>query len=132
MKKILIIEDNYMMRVFLLNYLSKTYDVKAVENPSEALELSAQGAHFDMIVSDYQISNSEEEAALHALNMQLSWKGTSLFVLTDEDKSDQRINALSTGAKDTLSKPFNPQELNLRINTMLDQANQFTGLRTVA
>ena len=132
MKKILIIEDNYMMRVFLLNYLSKTYDVKAVENPSEAFKLSATGEHFDMIVSDYQKGNSEEEAALQALNMQLSWKGTSLFVLTDEDKSDQRINALTTGAKDTLSKPFNPQELNLRINTMLDQANQFTSLRTVA
>lgn len=132
MKKILIIEDNYMMRVFLLNYLGKTYDVKAVESPSEALILSAKGVNFHMVISDYQISNSEEEASLYALNMQLSWQGTSLFVLTDEDKSDQRINALSAGAKDTLSKPFNPQELNLRINTMLDQENQFTGLRTVA
>lgn len=132
MKKILIIEDNYMMRVFLLNYLGKTYDVKAVENPSEALKISTNGEYFDMIVSDYQSKNTEEEASLQALNMQLSWNGTSLFVLTDEDKSDQRINALTTGAKDTLSKPFNPQELNLRINTLLNQANQFTGLRTVA
>ncbi|MFY0594633.1 response regulator [Roseivirga sp.] len=132
MKKILIVEDNYMMRVFLLNYLGKTYDVAAVETPSEALALASQGQQFDLVLSDYQKEHSEESEVLNALNLQLAWSSTSLFILTDEDKSDQRINALNTGAKDTLSKPFNPKELNLRINSLLDQSNLFTGLRTVA
>ena len=37
------------------------------------------------------------------------------MVLTDQDKSDQRIETLKLGAKDSVSKPFNPVELQLRI-----------------
>ncbi|OEK04557.1 response regulator [Roseivirga misakiensis] len=132
MRKILIVEDNYMMRVFLLNYLGKTHEVKAVETPTEAQALITQGQHFDLILCDYQEENTEACQILNTLNLQMAWSGTSLFILTDEDKSDQRINALQTGAKDTLSKPFNPKELTLRINSLLNQTNQFTGLRTVA
>ena len=132
MKKILIIEDNSMMRMFLSNYLGRHYQVEVVESPSAALELCERGSYFDLIISDYYNQGSEEIQAIQALNLQVNWRGTSLFMLTDEDKSEQRIAALSIGARDTLSKPFNPKELNLRVGSLLDQTNQFTDLRTVA
>lgn len=133
MKKILIIEDNSMMRMFLSNYLGKNYLVKAVESPSEAIKLlSESDSHFDMVITDYIQQNSEEVQAIQALNLQLKWKSIPLFMLTDEDKSEQRIAAFSLGANETLSKPFNPKELNLRISLILDQHHEFKGLRTVA
>lgn len=132
MKKILIIEDNSMMRMFLTNYLGRHYDVEAVESPSKAAQLCGNGKLYDLIITDFYKQGSEEIQTIQALNLQTNWRGTSLFMLTDEDKSEQRITALSIGAKDTLSKPFNPKELDLRISSLIDQSNQFTDLRTVA
>lgn len=132
MKKILIIEDNYMMRMFLINYLGRSYDVTAVESPHRALPLQDRGEQFDLIISDYYPEDKGESIAFQLLTSQIDHEETSLFVLTDHDKSEQRISALSNGARDTLSKPFNPQELRLRVSSVLNENNQFTGLRTVA
>lgn len=132
MKKILIIEDNDMMRLFLQNYLGKVYAVKTVSTPSQAMVYCEQNSLPDLVISDYQEKHSEESEILKALNMQLQWRNTPLFILTDEDKSVQRMNALSTGARDTMSKPFNPKELNLRVDCLLNQLPQTQVLRTVA
>ncbi len=132
MKKILIIENNYMMRMFLINYLGKSYDVTAVETPSESIALMVNGARFDLVVCDYYSENDAQYTDLQALHLHLNWESGSLFILTDKDKSEQRINALQNGAKDTLSKPFNPKELTVRISTLLNKSAQFSGLRTVA
>ncbi len=64
--------------------------------------------------------------------MQIKWRNIPLFMLTDQDKSSERIDAFSLGAKDTLSKPFNPKELVLRIDSILNISSSMAEIRTVA
>jgi DNA-binding NtrC family response regulator len=59
MDKILVIEDNLMMRLFLINYLGNDHDVSAVESPSEALVWLASNSAW-LIISDYHKKDSTE------------------------------------------------------------------------
>jgi DNA-binding response OmpR family regulator len=117
MEKVLVIEDNRMMRLFLINYLGQHHDVSAVENPSEAIKwLESNDA--TLIISDYYSKGTKEFNELNKVKSLSGWTNTPMIILTDSDKSEQRINALELGVADCLSKPFNPVELNLRVNSI--------------
>lgn len=104
-----------MMRLFLINYLDKNFDVTAVESPSEALELLEKRMRPDAVISNFYGSKNLERKPFLELISELEERSIPLLVLTDQDKSDQRIETLKLGAKDSISKPFNPVELQLRI-----------------
>ncbi|KYG73506.1 response regulator [Roseivirga spongicola] len=115
MESILVIESSYMMRLFLINYLDKNFDVTAVESPTEAHELLEKKWRPDAVISNFYGNKSLERKPFVDLIAELEGRGIPLLVLTDQDKSDQRIETLKLGAKDSVSKPFNPVELQLRI-----------------
>lgn len=104
-----------MMRLFLINYLDKNFDVIAVDSPSEALELLEKRVRPHAVISNFYSAKNLEKKAFVNLIGNLESQNIPMLVLTDEDKSDQRIETLKLGAKDSISKPFNPVELQLRI-----------------
>lgn len=130
MEKVLIIENNAMMRLFLSNYLSTNYEVLAVESPKQALGVNSQ--EFSLVLSDYHAPESEAYQALKKLQTSMAWQGIPMVVLTDEHKSEQRITAFKLGAQDCLSKPFNPVELSLRLQTLVAQKETKMVYRPVA
>ncbi|MEC7755389.1 MULTISPECIES: response regulator [Roseivirga] len=119
METILIVEHSYMMRLFLINYLSKNFDVNAVETPTEALEYLEKNLRPAAILSNFHSNASREREGFQQMIATLEQNNIPLIVLTDQDKSDQRIEALKLGAKDTMSKPFNPVEMQLRLMTAM-------------
>jgi len=126
MKNLLIIEDNYIMRLFLINYFNAEFHVEAVEKPSQAKSLLEQGV-YDLVIVDNQKPNTRDHEDLKAILKMLKWQNVPNILLTDSEKSAERIHALEIGANDTLSKPFNPVELRLRIKSktgLLDLAKR--------
>lgn len=133
MEKVLIIEDNAMMRMFLANYLSAEYEVLTVQSPQEGMELVREkNEGFALVISDYYAPGTPELEALNKMENSLRWQGTPLVILTDEDKSAQRITALECGASDCLSKPFNPRELSMRIKGLIKAEQKQIVYRPVA
>ncbi|MCE7995575.1 MAG: response regulator transcription factor [Roseivirga sp.] len=119
MKKVLIIEDNVMMRLFLSNYLGNSYEVTAVESPQQAQGFIGRAEEFSLVLSDYYAPASEEHIALKRVQTAMAWQGVPMVILTDEHKSEQRIAAFQFGAQDCVSKPFNPLELSLRLKSIV-------------
>lgn len=113
MKTILLIEDNDMMRMFLIHYLGQDHQVYAVKTPLEAVDW-INTEPVDMIVSDYP-ANPFLASQAKTLRNTADSKRIPILMLTDQDKSEQRINAFHLGAKDCISKPFNPIELKMRV-----------------
>ena len=114
MNRILLVEDNDMMRLFLSNYFSKHYDVFAFTNLDLAIEwLKNENVH--LILVDFP--HERNVAKLMKLSLTANKKIIPMLILTDNDKSEQRIQAFQWGAKDSLSKPFNPVELMMRVNS---------------
>ncbi len=127
MKTILLIEENNMMRLFLVNLFSRYFDIHAVAHVKGAVDY-LQSEIPDMIISEIQPSleafNSVGNANL--LRQSIPW-----MVLTGKDAAEERINAFKQGAKDCISKPFNPEELLIRAKLILN--SEYIGsIRTVA
>jgi DNA-binding response OmpR family regulator len=116
MKTILLIEDHELMRLFLVNYLNSEYEVISVATTKEA-NAWIKYQHADLILADFP--KNEDSLEMDLLQDQIQGSLTNLVIITDQDKSEQRIKALQWGAKDCLSKPFNPVELKLRIKSQL-------------
>ena len=132
MEKVLIIEDNAMMRLFLSNYLSRQYAVTAVGSPLQAENLVKEATDYSLVISDYYDAGTSEHVALGQIQTSMAWQGIPMVILTDEHKSEQRIAAFELGARDCVSKPFNPVELSLRIKGMISQKEVQAVYRPVA
>jgi DNA-binding response OmpR family regulator len=129
MKTILLIEKHDMMRLFLLNLLSSEYEVHAVTSIKDATAW-LKTRHADLILGGY--ADSQLAVEVVKLREHTFMKNTPWIVLTDQDKSEQRIKALSWGAKDCVSKPFNPVELKLRIQSHLSSFSFSRMMESVA
>ncbi|MCS5491091.1 response regulator [Algoriphagus limi] len=126
MKTVLIIEKHQFMRLFLLNFLSKNYVVFAVDSLEEARAWLNENSA-DLILADFSSSGN-----IQAIKNQPSIQSIPWLVLTDQDKSQERIQAFQMGAKDCISKPFNPIELQFRIQSNLPQYSLGSTLSSVA
>lgn len=130
MKTILLIEDNEMMRMFLTHYLGKDYDVNSVKNSQEASDWLKFNS-VDLIVSDFP-TNPILASQIRNLGNFSDSKRIPIVMITDQDKSEQRIQAFHWGVKDCISKPFNPIELKLRVQTHLPSLTISRKFRPVA
>ena len=113
---ILLIESNFLMRVFLKNYLERTFNVLSYESADKALENLSKEQIPDLILKSFDVEKANDVSTLRN-NMFL--RKLPIIMLTKEDKSDQRVAAFKMHATDCLSKPFNPQELVERIHRVV-------------
>lgn len=132
MEKILIIEDNSMMRLFLNSYFSKNYEVTTAETPFQANNIINQQSDFDLIIADYQIKETAARLEFNLFHEKMKAQNIPVMILTDNDKSEQRIDSLSLGIQDCISKPFNPIELSIRVDKLAIKEQYKIQYRTVA
>ncbi|WP_109831450.1 response regulator [Reichenbachiella versicolor] len=125
--KIIIIESDRMMRLFLFNYLSSEYQVETYSSLEQLVELK-EFDQPDLVL--YTMTDKDDTS----IRTHISLKNSALIALTNEDKSEQRIKALKMNANDSISKPFNPEELKVRIEIAIKNNLKGTGkgLSTVA
>lgn len=113
---ILVVDDDTRLRELLRRYLvSNGFLVAAAADAAEArreLELLA----FDLVVLDVMMPG---ESGLELTRSLRRADDTPILLLTARGDPDDRIAGLEAGADDYLSKPFQPRELLLRINSIL-------------
>ena len=122
MYHILIIDDDDRIRNLLEKYLVKNnFIVKSASNTTEAREMM-QKYIFDLIIVDNMMPN---ESGIEFLsNIRQNNNSIPAIMLTALGEIENRIEGLSVGADDYLSKPFEPKELILRINNILKRVNR--------
>ncbi|MEN8119633.1 MAG: response regulator [Bacteroidota bacterium] len=107
--KILIVEDDYGSREYLLNLISlEGYEVRAAVNGEEGLaEYKSFGP--DIIISDIQMPVMD---GLQMLNVLRQDKSDTIFIITTAYGSeDYAIDALRLGANNYLKKPIKRKSL---------------------
>ncbi|WP_109831449.1 response regulator [Reichenbachiella versicolor] len=117
-RKVVIIEPNQMMRLFLFNYLSSTYEVEAFSSMEQLIEIEEEFDEPDLLL--YTMTGESDDL----IQSHISLKNSALIVLTNEDKSEERIKALRMNAFDSVSKPFNPEELKVRIEIAIKKSGK--------
>ncbi|MCH2542209.1 MAG: Transcriptional regulatory protein OmpR [Alphaproteobacteria bacterium MarineAlpha5_Bin1] len=115
-KSILIVDDDKRLRELLEDYLSeKKYKIFLCEDFADAEEILEYFV-FDLIIVDRMMPSGD---GIDLIKTVKDKSNTPVILLTAMGETESRIAGLKIGADDYLSKPFEPEELYLRIQKLL-------------
>ncbi len=119
MKKILVVDDKPALSKLIVQFLSKTFDITIQDDGLKALTWLQGGNIPDLILTDIQMPNMDGFELIKRLKESGYFKDIPVIVLSSKEGSEDRIKCLRLGADDYLVKPFNPEELLVRMEKLL-------------
>lgn len=118
---LLVIDDDTRLRDLLQRYLSEQgFRVTTATDAADA-RAKLRSLAFDLLIVDIMMPG---ESGLSLTRTLREESQVPILLLTAMSETGDRIEGLSSGADDYLSKPFEPQELVLRINAILRRVQQ--------
>ncbi|MHA6289332.1 response regulator [Maricaulis sp. CAU 1757] len=116
---ILVVDDDDRIRNLLKRYLQERgFRVSTAPNAAKALS-TLNSLAFDLLVLDVMMPGMNGFELTEAVRAE---GDTPILLLTARGDAEDRIRGLSLGADDYLAKPFEPEELVLRITAILRRA----------
>jgi two-component system phosphate regulon response regulator OmpR len=122
-RHLLVIDDDDRIRSLIREYLARAgFRVSVAADAAAARKLVEQ-LSFDLLVLDVMMPGEDGFTFARWLRGRPGDTGrTPVLILTARGQPDDRITGLSIGADDYLAKPFEPEELALRIEAILRRA----------
>lgn len=119
-RHLLIVDDDDRIRELLKEYLARAgFRVTAASGGAPARKLM-ESLDFDLAVFDVMMPGEDGFSLTRWLRDQRGPSGkTPVLMLTARGEAEDRIEGLRLGADDYLAKPFEPEELVLRIEAIL-------------
>lgn len=117
-KKLLIIDDEPSIRLILEHYFSSLFVVVSKSNGVDALDWLQDGNIADIIVADMDMPYMNGLEFIRQIRASFFYKEIPLIMLSGNDSSRDKIKCLREGADDYMVKPFNPEELDVRIGNI--------------
>ncbi len=118
MPVVLLIEDNSDMRGYLRKHLARHYQVQESTRGDEGLALARSNLP-DIVVSDIMMPGLDGHALCRCLKADPETDFIPVVLLTARTDQASRLEGLDGGADDYLTKPFEPDELLLRLRNLL-------------
>ena len=128
MTHILVVDDDDGIRSLVKKYLNENnYLVTTAKSAEDAIEKTSL-IKFDIIVLDIMMPG---KSGLEFTNEYKNKINTPIILLTAKGETNERVEGLESGADDYLPKPFEPKELVLRINNILNKTKKNNQKRVV-
>jgi DNA-binding response OmpR family regulator len=119
MKKTLLALDDELIILKILDfYFNKSYTVVAKQNGKDALEWMQQGVIPDVIIADVNMPEINGLDFIRQIRASGFFKNVPLIMLSGNEGTSDKIKCLKAGADDYVIKPFNPEELEARIDNI--------------
>tara|TARA_Y100000294_G_scaffold169998_1_gene181783 strand:- start:488 stop:1165 length:678 start_codon:yes stop_codon:yes gene_type:complete len=115
---ILVVDDDDRIRDLVKQYLSENNYLVTTANNAENAKEKINLIKFDLIVLDIMMPGKS------GIDFTIENKNklyTPIILLTAKGETEERIYGLEIGADDYLAKPFEPKELILRIQNILNK-----------
>ena len=118
---ILVVDDDDGIRSLVKKYLNEnSYLVTTAINAEDASE-KINIIKFDLVILDIMMPG---KSGLEFIKENKKKLNTPVILLTAKGEANERIEGLEIGADDYLPKPFEPKELTLRIQNILNKTKQ--------
>ncbi|MEG3074352.1 MAG: EAL domain-containing protein, partial [Ruthenibacterium sp.] len=123
LKLILIVDDNGVNRSILSKILSEQYTVLEAENGQVAMALLHEYAdELSAVMLDIIMPVMDGYAVLQAIHDDEQFHNLPIVVTTENSNSDSEIKALTLGAWDFVSKPYNANIILFRLKNAIDRS----------
>lgn len=121
-KRILLVEDEEHLRSMLkLNFELEGYFVQATDSGRKALQ-EFRGARYDLLVLDVMLPEMDGYTLCETIRLENLT--VPVLFLTAKGASGDKVKGLKLGADDYLAKPFNLEELLLRVKALLKRGDK--------
>ncbi len=117
---LLLVEDNDEVADFIGLLLQPHYQFQRAANGEAGLQRALDDLP-DLIITDVMMPVMDGLTLVDRLKTDERTSYIPVIMLTAKASIDSRIAGLSTGADDYLTKPFNPEELLLRVRNLLQR-----------
>ncbi len=126
---VLVVEDEENLRETLkLNLELENYDVTTADSGTAALK-AVKNEYFDLIVLDIMLP--EIDGLTVCENIRISNNDVPILFLSARNSSSDRIEGLKKGGDDYLTKPFNLEELLLRVDKLIKKNRKLQNRNSV-
>jgi two-component system alkaline phosphatase synthesis response regulator PhoP len=128
-QSILLVEDEENLHEALkLNLELEGYQVTSAYDGSKALQ-AVENEYFDLIILDLMLPEIDGITAMETIRVQNN--AVPILILSAKNNSADRVLGLKKGADDYLTKPFNLEELLLRIQKLITKNKKLLDKETV-
>ncbi len=121
---ILVADDSQGILWLIKSYFDKKYNIVTKENGLEAFKWLQAGNMPDVILTDIQMPQMDGYEFVEELRRSGFFRHIPVIMISSMETSDARIKAFRLGADDFILKPFNPVELELRVESLLKRIMQ--------
>jgi len=126
---ILLVEDEENLHDALkLNLELEGYSVTSAFDGAAAMK-AVQNEYFDLIILDVMIP--EIDGFSVAQNVRLTNNDVPILILSAKDSSADKVTGLRKGADDYMTKPFNLEELLLRVQKLIQKNKKLQDRSTI-
>lgn len=117
---LLLVEDNPDVRAFIIDLLEDSYYIREAENGAMGWEM-LQASLPDLIITDVMMPVMDGNTFTQKVKTEEMSSHIPVIMLTAKGDMTSKLEGLATGADDYLSKPFDAEELFLRIHNLIEQ-----------
>lgn len=122
--RLLLVEDDYdVAEMLLLYFKSKNYDVLHAGNGADGIDL-ARTRFPNLILLDVMLPDMNGYDICYQLRHMSMTKYIPTLFLTQKDERSSKVKGLELGADDYITKPFDIEELRLRVENAINRANR--------
>ena len=118
---ILVVDDDDGIRSLVKKYLEENRYLVTTANCAEDADEKIKIIEFDLIILDIMMPG---KSGLDFINENKKKLETPIILLTAKGEANERIEGLEKGADDYLPKPFEPKELVLRIQNIINKTKK--------
>lgn len=123
-KRILLVEDEeHLLEAIKMNLEMEGYEVETADTGSKAIR-KADEQRFNLIILDVMLPEADGFEVCQSIRIKDA--DTPILFLTAKDTSQDRVQGLKLGADDYLAKPFNLEELLLRVKVLIKHSMKGT------
>ena len=125
---ILVVDDDEGIRTLVKKYLNENNYLVTTANSAEDAFEKIQIIKFDLIILDIMMPG---KSGLEFIKENQKKLDTPVILLTAKGEVNERVEGLEVGADDYLPKPFEPKELILRIQNIIQKTKKSDQKRVI-
>ncbi len=121
---ILLVEDHQDLQGYIRSCLAPTYHLWLAEDGEQGLAIARKQVP-DLIITDVMMPKMDGFALTQALKQDQITSHIPVIILTGKSSKASLMEGLETQVDEYLTKPFDPEELRLRIRNLLENRKQW-------